>query len=587
MHYFLPLPPRNDIPNTPFGVSNDSTLFCPQDLRNESDFDRLNNFDPTLFDFSQCNFSDPDHPIWYRRPDWDVAVKTLAILPVMIVGVFGNLAVIALIVKLYTLRKSIINLFILNMAIADLLTTVYIAICYPQRCHLNRKQSYIITTAIWAIAITLASPLAYWRVYKERQWLDVNEKWCPEDHTNVSKYYWLFLMLPLVYIPLIVVTIIYTVIIRRLDRLARALADRASDVPTKLRHRQILMKMLLTYIITTIICWFPLQVLVYYRRFHIESDIFASANSAINPVVTFRKSFAHLLPKLFANASHGHRVGPQGVIRRQLDIPVIAWDGGGGGYRGLEIKGWDGSPDITPKGLKSDPFPPRTNTDLLRVYSNQICPYAERALLVLAAKDIKHEIINVNLRDKVEWWVKQNPLGKVPTIEFGADNKVLYESLIVAEYLDEVYTEGRPLQPRDAYQRASDRVFIETFSVNFSAYYKYVYGTDDLAAVWPDIVEVLKKVDTLLAKRRANNRYLSGESLPGLVDYAIWPFIERLPQIIDLAGHNSTDYLAKELPTVHDYSQQLLADPSVQKVLVPYEKLLAFTRESRKTLLKK
>ncbi|CAG2180666.1 unnamed protein product, partial [Oppiella nova] len=47
---------------------------------------------------------------------------------------------------------------------------------------------------------------------------------------------------------------------------------------------------------------------------------------------------------------------------------------------------------------KGDPFPPRTDLNKPRVYSNQMCPYAERALLVLAAKGIEHEIINVNLR---------------------------------------------------------------------------------------------------------------------------------------------------------------------------------------------
>ncbi|CAG2118099.1 unnamed protein product [Medioppia subpectinata] len=126
-------------------------------------------------------------------------------------------------------------------------------------------------------------------------------------------------------------------------------------------------------------------------------------------------------------------------------------------------------------------------------------------------------------------------------------------------------------------------MFIKTFGASYGFYFKYIYSTDNLTAVWPEITDGLKKVDTLLAKRRANNRYLSGESLPGLVDYAIWPFIERLPQIIDLAGHNSTDYLAKELPNVADYRQQLLADPTVQKVSLPYETILAFTREYKNT----
>ncbi|CAG2169855.1 unnamed protein product [Oppiella nova] len=396
----------NAITDVPFNATNNTdSVFCPQNLHNESDIDKLLNFDPDKFNFSRCNFSDGDGSLWYRLPDWNVAVKSLAIIPVMIVGIFGNLAVIALILRLHALRKSHINLFILNMAIADLLTTLfcpwvalvnnvyqfyelgpficqmdgfvkmlcllssvlslmtisidrYIAICYPLRGHMNRKQSGIITTAIWAIAITLASPLCYWRIYKQRQWLDVLETWCPEDQQEVAKYYWLFLMVPLIYFPLIVITIIYTVIIRRLDALSRSLS-KVDQVPVKLKHRQILMKMLLTYILTALICWFPLQVLVYYRRFHWQSELlprwyqdisflaqlFASANSAINPIVTFRKSFSHLLPQLFMPSvgTGSNRVSPGQALRHQLDLAVIDWNG------------WDGSPNTTPPngGLKS------------------------------------------------------------------------------------------------------------------------------------------------------------------------------------------------------------------------------------------
>ena len=121
----------------------------------------------------------------------------------------------------------------------------------------------------------------------------------------------------------------------------------------------------------------------------------------------------------------------------------------------------------------------------------------------------RHEIINVNMSDKPEWFLERNPLGKVPVLEIGPDNKILYESLIVAEYLDEVYPNLRPLQPKDAFQRASDKVFIETFGNSYSGLYA-IYRTENLADVWTDITETLKKVDKLLAKRRGNEKFLSG-----------------------------------------------------------------------------
>jgi len=48
---------------------------------------------------------------------------------------------------------------------------------------------------------------------------------------------------------------------------------------------------------------------------------------------------------------------------------------------------------------------------------------------VLAAKGIEYECVNINLKDKPEWFLEINPLGKVPTIEM-PDGKVIYESAI-------------------------------------------------------------------------------------------------------------------------------------------------------------
>jgi len=53
----------------------------------------------------------------------------------------------------------------------------------------------------------------------------------------------------------------------------------------------------------------------------------------------------------------------------------------------------------------------------------------QRARLVLAAKGIEYECVNINLKDKPEWFYGLNPLGKVPVIEM-PDGKVIYESAI-------------------------------------------------------------------------------------------------------------------------------------------------------------
>ena len=59
----------------------------------------------------------------------------------------------------------------------------------------------------------------------------------------------------------------------------------------------------------------------------------------------------------------------------------------------------------------------------------------------------------------------KNPLTKVPILEL--DGKLVYESLITADYLDEVYPETRLLNSRDPYKKAQDRIFMELFAQVF------------------------------------------------------------------------------------------------------------------------
>lgn len=55
--------------------------------------------------------------------------------------------------------------------------------------------------------------------------------------------------------------------------------------------------------------------------------------------------------------------------------------------------------------------PPRTE-GILTIYSMKYCPYAQRPLLVLKAKNIPHEIVNINLTRKPDWYFKIHPEGK-------------------------------------------------------------------------------------------------------------------------------------------------------------------------------
>lgn len=52
----------------------------------------------------------------------------------------------------------------------------------------------------------------------------------------------------------------------------------------------------------------------------------------------------------------------------------------------------------------------------LRIYSMRFCPYAQRTILVLNAKKIDYEVININLTEKPEWFTSKSPNGDLSNL---------------------------------------------------------------------------------------------------------------------------------------------------------------------------
>lgn len=73
----------------------------------------------------------------------------------------------------------------------------------------------------------------------------------------------------------------------------------------------------------------------------------------------------------------------------------------------------------------------------------------------------RHEVVNVNLKNSPDWFSKKNPLAMVPVLEQG--DKIVYESAICNEYLDEMYGK-QALLTAEPYDRARQKILMERFS---------------------------------------------------------------------------------------------------------------------------
>lgn len=184
---------------------------------------------------------------------------------------------------------------------------------------------------------------------------------------------------------------------------------------------------------------------------------------------------------------------------------------------------------------KGSPEPNFPNDGKLRLYSMRFCPYAARAHLVLNIKKIPYHVAYVDLHEKPEWLTKYSPLGKVPALVIPGQPEPLIESLVISDYLDEQYPEPA-LYPRDPLGKAKDRIFVERFNAISWPIIKILIsgGSDDFEKEIQLVSQFFEFIDQEYVKR--NTKFFFGNSNPGMVDFMIWPWIEKLPLAVKKAG---------------------------------------------------
>lgn len=163
----------------------------------------------------------------------------------------------------------------------------------------------------------------------------------------------------------------------------------------------------------------------------------------------------------------------------------------------------------------------------LTLYTAEVCPYAQRARIVLNEKAIVHEQVEIDLDDKPDWLADLTPTNRVPVIRH--DDFVLWESATVIEYLDASFP-GVALRPADERGRAVMRNEIRHFdSVFLPTFYKLLFEQDEnvQAELRQQVVSGFEFLEGRLEAIQGDGPYWLGPEM-SLADAAMWPFFERL-----------------------------------------------------------
>ncbi|TAM51439.1 MAG: glutathione S-transferase family protein [Paraburkholderia sp.] len=220
----------------------------------------------------------------------------------------------------------------------------------------------------------------------------------------------------------------------------------------------------------------------------------------------------------------------------------------------------------------------------LTLISHPLCPFVQRAAIVLLEKQVAFERINVDLNAKPAWFLALSPTAKVPLLQIqqaDGEEEILFESVAICEYLDETQP-GPPLYPANPVARAKHRAWIEFGSAALGDAWGYLNAKDHVSGeiIAASFKERLAQLEHVLGL----GPYFDGKTF-GMVD-AVFAPIFRYFDALDADGVAS---IFADVPKVSAWRRNLRGRASViGAVSADYRALfLAHLRRQKAVLAEK
>ncbi|CAG5117031.1 unnamed protein product [Candidula unifasciata] len=317
---------------------------------------------------------------------WELALKCSFLSIISLLAIIGNILIIVIVIFSKKMRTTT-NYYIINLAVSDLMiaclpTWIYLvknitsgwvlgaflckfnvfvqvcamctmsftmiaiagdrffAIVFPLKARVTQRKVKVVVAIIWTLGAAIAVPPTLYYKYNERKWANYLETFCTEQWPmrvkpdgkcdggkTAEQYYWTPVLVALNWLPMLLMTIMYSVIIQRLQfgRLSHNGSLSMSAVQQRSTKRVVIMMFVL--LVTFMVCTIPFQVSTIYQAYKDTramppawyEDVYFSAislmysHSAINPMVygamnqTFRNGFVHLVARFRGRKNSSRR----------------------------------------------------------------------------------------------------------------------------------------------------------------------------------------------------------------------------------------------------------------------------------------
>ncbi|PRQ30686.1 putative glutathione transferase [Rosa chinensis] len=205
-----------------------------------------------------------------------------------------------------------------------------------------------------------------------------------------------------------------------------------------------------------------------------------------------------------------------------------------------------------------------------------VSSFGMRVRVALAEKGIRYEYREEDLRNKSQLLLKMNPIHKkIPVLIH--NGKPVCESLIIVQYIDEVWKDKAPLLPSDPYQRAQARFWADFIDKKLYDASRKIWTTkgEEQEAAKKEFIEVLKVLEGELGDKP----YFMGERF-GFLDIALITFYSWFHAFETLGNFS----IEAECPKLISWAKRCLQKESVSKSLADQKKVYEFVVEMKKSL---
>ncbi|XP_054825687.1 glutathione S-transferase U10-like [Prosopis cineraria] len=210
---------------------------------------------------------------------------------------------------------------------------------------------------------------------------------------------------------------------------------------------------------------------------------------------------------------------------------------------------------------------------LLRVWSGGPCTRVE---LALKLKGIPYKYLEEDLTNKSELLLKNNPVHKkVPVLLH--NDKAIAESLVILEYIDEIWNQTPKLLPHNPYQRAKVRFWVNYFDQKIppAIYPIFLSRGEERQKAIENLNEMIRVFTEGVKQDFADQEfpYYNGNKSLGLLDVVVGAHACNYKVINEALGmevihpHMNSEFLS--------WMDSLKDHPQVKETLPPHDKLVA------------